>query len=791
MFESNRGQIDPQVKFLARNASAYKTYFTPDTVVHVIPTTLSVTTVPESALSPGQDPRREFAVIRMRFIDVDPLSELIGQDELPGTVHYFIGNNPSQWHTNVPTYHRVTYSHLYPGIDVTFYGTTEGRFEHDFEIAPGADPARITLAFEGADSLVVDLHGDLIVHGPGTDLVLHKPVAYQDAAGNKSLVAVSYMLKEDGHVEFLIPAFNPSFPLIIDPIVSYSTYLGGEGDDFGTGLAVDTDGNAYVAGWTDSLFFPTTTGVVQSTGSAGLNAFVTKLTAAGSSLVYSTYLGGTGKEFEVIGLATDQARNVYVTGITESSDFPVTANAYQKTHKGATDVFVTKLDPTGSKLVYSTLLGGSSADGSQSIALDQFGNAYVAGFTYSANFPVTATGLQRTLRGNSDAFVTKLNAAGSGLIYSSYLGGTGDEFPPGLTIDPAGNAYITGSTTSKDFPTTSGVVQKLSAGNTDAFVAKINPTGSALVFATYLGGLLDDVGRDIALDPAGSVYVVGITESSGFPVTAGAFQTVFRGFSDLFIAKLNPSATTLLYSTFLGGGGPDTSRKLTVDSLGRAIVTGATNSPDFPVTTTATQKKYASGEDTFLTALDPFGQTLNFSTFLGGDGNDRGRNLAVNLAGDIYVTGFTNSTNFPTVSPWQNAYAGGVGPCFFSGGCDAFVTKFSLVHPISLRLSSTITSALAGDWVAITIMFSNATAQPQQVGFQLVLESPSGQEFPIMPMEPIGFPPNTTVTMQATVPIPPMAPNGQWMIKGVLVRPSSAGTPELIDHSRLALTVGP
>jgi hypothetical protein len=413
-------------------------------------------------------------------------------------------------------------------------------------------------------------------------------------------------MKGKRQVGFRVAAYDPSRPLIIDPVLAYSTYLGGSGDDFGLGIAVDGAGSAYVTGQTLSTNFPTTSGAAQTTKAGGFSdVFVTKLDATGSAFLYSTYLGGSDFDFS-LGIAVDGAGSAYVTGATRSTDFPTTSGAAQTTNAGSVDAFLAKLDATGSALLYSTYLGGSSDDGGRGIAVDGAGSAYVTGDTSSTDFPATSGAAQTTNAGGQDAFVTKLNASGSALLYSTYLGGSSGEVGQGIAVDGAGRAYMTGSTQSTDFPTTSGAAQTIYAGGFfDAFVTKLDATGSVLLYSTYLGGSGDDVGLGIAVDGAGSAYVTGQTFSSNFPTTSGAAQTTHAGgIADAFVTKLDASGSALLYSTYLGGSGFDIGQGIAVDGAGRVYVTGDTSSTNFPTTSGAAQTTHAGSFDAFVAKIE-------------------------------------------------------------------------------------------------------------------------------------------------------------------------------------------
>lgn len=575
--------------------------------------------------------------------------------------------------TNVPTYAKVYYHDLYPNIDLVYYGS-QGQLEYDFVVRPGADPNEIMLGFQGSDKLEVDAEGDLLLHTVAGPIRQRKPVIYQEVEGIRREVAGGYVLKGAHQVGFQVAPYDASRPLIIDPVLFYSTYLGGSGDDEGTSIAVDAAGNAYVTGTTDSINFPTVAGSFDTSfGGGSVDAFVTKLNPTGSGLVYSTYLGGSGSEGIPTGgqIAVDAAGSAYVAGATSSSDFPITTGAFQTALAGGSDAFVTKLDPSGSALLYSTYLGGSSDDGAFGIAVDGAGSAYVVGATSSSNFPTTTGAFQTAKVNFQDGFITKLNPAGSGLVYSTYLRGTNGIF--GLAIDAAGSAYVTGGTPLTNLPTTLGAFQPShGGGGDDAFVVKLNPAGSGLVYATYLGGSGGDGADGIAVDALGNAYVAGGTGSTNFPTTSGAFQTNNAGGSDAFVTKLNPTGTGLVYSTYLGGSGADQALAVALDSSGNAYVTGGTRSTNFPTTSGAFQTTNAGGLDTFVAKLNPLGASLVYSTYLGGGGDENANGITVDALPNpnAYVVGNTNSTNFPTTS-------GAFDTTFNGGRFDTFVAKIT------------------------------------------------------------------------------------------------------------------
>jgi hypothetical protein len=669
-FVPNAGQTNPAVRFQVRGMGG-TLFFTPKEVVLSLPTASPQTKRNErrNVLDSLPDSRRRAeaepdavsppAVVRLTFDGANPTPEIAGAERLPGIANYLIGNDPAKWRTNVPTYAGVVYKGLYPGVDLRYDGT-EGQMKGTYTVAPGADPTRIRWRYSGADSVRVDeATGDLHITprgNPGSTLVERAPVAWQTIADRRVSVPVTYAVAPDGAIAFSIGSYDPAALLTLDPTLAYSTYLGGSDNDWGYGIAVDEQGNAYVTGQTYSTDFPTANAFQRSlAGSA--DTFVAKLTATGS-LAYSTYLGGSDYDWGQ-DITVDGQGNAYITGWTYSLDFP-TANAFQRSYAGNTDAFVAKLGATGN-VVYSTYLGGSNGDEGQGIAVDGQGNAYITGWTGSADFPTT-NAFQSNYAGSLDTFVAKLTATGL-LAYSTYLGGSADDRGLGITVDGQGNAYITGLTSSADFPTTNAF-QRSYAGSPDTFVAKLTATGG-LAYSAYLGGSGYDYGAGIAVDGQGNAYITGGTRSTDFP-TANAFQRSLGGGWDAFVAKL--SATGLLaYSTYLGGSADDQGLGITVDGQGNAYITGWTGSADFP-TTNAFQSNYAGGyEDAFVAKLTATG-SLAYSTYLGGSKGDEGQGITVDGQGNAYITGWTYSLDFPIANAFQRSYA---------GGYDTFVTKIS------------------------------------------------------------------------------------------------------------------
>jgi hypothetical protein len=701
-FEVNRGQTAAQVDFLSQG-NGYSLFLTPtETVLSLqkqAPAGGSAADVPDSI------------VLRSQFVGADPQPQVVGLDELAGTSNYFIGSDPGQWHTNIANYGQVEYQNLYPGVDLVFYGN-QRQLEYDYVVAPGADPGVIKQAIDSVESMTIDGQGNLVLHTSAGDVMEDAPVVYQESGGIRQVVSGQFVLEGNGQVGFALGAYDHSQPLVIDPVLSYSTYLGGSSYDQGTGIAVDAAGDAYVVGNTASTDFPTTAGAFQTSyGGGSFDAVVTELNPTGTALVYSTYLGGTNLD-DGWGIAVDAAGDAYVVGNTASTDFPTTAGAFQTSYGGGDyDAFVAKLNPTGTALVYSTYLGGSGYDYGTGITVDAVGDAYVTGFTFSTDFPTTIDAIQTSYRGAGSAFVAKLNPMGTALVYSTYLGGSDGSEGSAIAVDAAGDTYVTGETSSSDFPTTPGAFHTSLEGNDDAFVTELNPTGTALVYSTLLGGSGGDYGDGIAVDAAGDAYVTGRTYSTDFPTTPGAFQTFFGGYQfDGFVAKLNPTGTALVYSTYLGNAAPAveiTCSGIAVDAAGNAYVTGSTFPYyGFPTTAGAFQTSYGGGSlDAFMTELNPTGTTLVYSTYLGGSGADQGSAIAVDAAGDAFVLGTTTSTDFPTTAGvFQMSYGG--------GNLDAFVAKFAFETQTTTALTTSASASTYGDSVTFT---ATVTAQGNPV----------------------------------------------------------------------------
>jgi hypothetical protein len=698
----------------------------------------------------------------MRLANANKATKVAGIDPLPGRLDYFLGKDPSNWRTNIPSYARVKYTDVYPGVDLVFYGN-QRRLEYDFIVAPGANPKAIALNVEGSRKLRVNSRGDLLVTVSGGEVQFQKPLVYQQISGERREIAGDYAITGDHQVTFAVAKYDSSKPLIVDPVLIYSTYLGGELDDTGQAIAVDSLGDAVVAGTTLSLQFPTTTGAFTPSplaSNANGVVFVTKMNPAGTSLLYSSYVGGSGGD-SGFGVAIDGSGNICVTGETSSTDFPTTTNALKPGPNAGNangTSFVFKINPTlsgASSLVYSSYLGGTQSTVTEfgnGIATDANGLVYVVGLTASqpgaalANFPVTAsTAFQATpdpANTTGTGFLAKLDTTKTGaasLIYSTYLGGNGvnagttlgpgfGDAGFGVAEDSAGNTYVAGTTASTNFRTTLTAFQQTTpAGNTGgtAFVSRFDTTkvgAASLLYSTYLGGDTADFGDAIALGPSNVAYVTGLTSSLLFPATSGAFQTKGNTAGIAFITLVDTSLTgsaSLKYSTFVGGSQTSMAFGIAADTAGNAYIAGATQGPDFPITKGAFQLARATNSqgEGFVTKLNPAGTgaaDLVYSTYFGGSGAganfDEVDAIAVNpLTNNGYITGVTASTaaTFPV-------YPAGAFQTALNGTSDAFIAVLTFQPTLTVSpLSLTFGPQLVGTPTAaqmVTLTNNNITA---------------------------------------------------------------------------------
>ena len=603
----------------------------------------------------------------LRFMGARPNVQPRAAGPQAGIANYFTGSHPEHWRTGVPLYKAIKYSNLYPGIDLIYYGS-QNRLEYDLVVAPDASWRSIRLTFGCARKIEIDGQGNLRLQ-TGSGWVTHgRPVVYQSVQGIRREIFGQYVYSGGHEVGFDIGAHDSSRPLIIDPTLAFSSYLGGSGDDYGHAVAVDSSGSAYVVGETGSENFPTLD-PEQASLAGDTDVFVTKWNATGTGLVYATYIGGSNRDVG-LGVAVDAAGDAYVTGFTYSGDFPITSGALRTSFVGESKAFVLKLNPGGNGLIYATFLGGSGDDYGAGIAVDAAGEAHIAGYTASVDFPTTTGAFQQYYGGGSyDGFMAKLNAAGSALIYATYLGGIANDTAAGVALDPSGNIYVTGQTQSANFPTLNPL--QASSSESDAFVVKISASGQAQ-YSTYLGGTGLTNGTAIAADAAGNAYVTGFTNAPDFPVTANAYQGVNNGSYNAFIATLNAYGSSVLHATYLGGSGPDIGYGIALDGSGDIFIAGSTNSINFPVYA-AVQSAYGGGGDAFVAAFSNQLNSLEFATYFGGSGNDLAASIAADSAGNAYITGWTSSGESSSGIPITPGAFQPIG----MGGIVAFLAKFS------------------------------------------------------------------------------------------------------------------
>jgi hypothetical protein len=731
------GQAAPNVLYTAR-ASGYSVLLTSNKAL--------LTLTRHANPSTGEDAQTQQSTVSISLAGASTKPKTRPLSRMDSTSNYFIGDNPKHWHIGVPNYATVSIDGVYPGIDMVYHGDNH-RLEYDFVVAPGSDPNRIGLSIEGAERVRID-SGDLVIETPAGSIRQLLPLAYQETTGARQEVACSYQLIGSHRVHLVLGPYDQSRQLVIDPVIDYTTYLGGSGYEDGFAVAADATGNAYVVGDTTSTDFPVSSGALQSASGASTEAFVTKFDPTGA-MIFSTYFGGTTSSSTAFAVGADSGGNTYVAGTT-SGGIPVTAGSFQNTYQGGGDAFVFKLDPSGSTLIYSTYVGGTGDDEAYALAVDPTGRAFIGGRTYSTDLPVKPFGyssFQAANAGGADGFVIGLSPDGSSLEIASYLGGAADDFISGLALDTAGNIYLTGRTASLNFRTTAGAFQTAKSGpswTTNAFVTKIGPGGGPIIYSTYLGGTGGDRAYGIAVDSAGNAYITGDTGSSDFPVTPGAFQTSFAGGPNpghCFVAGVSANGSSMVYGTFLGGTGTDGGRSIAIDSHGNAVVVGQTASTDFPVTAEALQRVFGGGTmDAFLARIDPTGSNLLYSTYYGGGFADQAFGVAVDSANTAYMVGTTSSYDLPAVpGGFQSRSA---------GRSDAFLTKLSL-DGTGYTISGTITNELGNPLHNVTVEIYesvNTYTETDVNGFYSIGSLPPGSNLTVTAFRSGFTPPSVSVT---------------------------------------------
>ncbi len=721
-FEANHGQTSAQARFIS-HGKGYTAFLTAGGLVLSLHPKPTAVTQPASHASTAIGTSQPRSTIQFKLLGAAQNPAVIGEGQQPGRVNYFIGNDPAKWSTNVPTYARVRYKNVYPGIDLVYYGNHR-QLEYDFAVAPGADPGQIQFEILGASKIELNADSNLILQTTSGELRFQSPVIYQESRGSRVPVSGAYVIDDATHISFHLARYDSSKALVIDPVLVYSTYLGGSGDDQLSGIAVDNAGNVYLAGYTDSTDFPLATLGALPAGSP--HVFVAKLDPTGSNLLYADYIGGNSQDYGYA-LVLDSANEVYVTGSTASSDFPL-VNPYQGTYPGSFNGFLSKVSADGSSLLYSTYFGGNGSDIPSGVAIDSLSEVLVAGNTTSTNFPV-ANAYQSTASANQGGnygnygFLTKFSADGSSLVYSTYLAGNsnvayncgspcwGSPFTEinGIAVDGSGNAYAVGNTNTYNFPTTSSAYLTTDSTSENAFVGFLTKFSSAgtLDYSTYFyesSGLLNDLSA-VAVDSSGSAYITGEAYSDGtFPITStsicdpGVYGSAC-GYA--FVTKFDSRGSTLLYSTFLGPNNSASPSKIALDTNNDAYVLASSTSSSFA--TVNGIEPYSNGSDVLLVEIDPAASTQQLATFLGGSSDDFSSGLAVDSNGYIYISGFTDSADFP-ITP--GAFQGTPG-----GGYDSFVMKIGpsaapsvAVSPDSLQFAL---QALGSTSAAQTVLLRN------------------------------------------------------------------------------------
>lgn len=755
-FEPNVGQSGNSVRYIA-HAPGAEIYFARGEVALALSTTRRPTSANKSV--PGLAAPAEEAmladVVKIGFVGANPAAAMQSGTATQGRVNYLRGNDANKWHTNVPLYSNITYKSLYSGVDLTYSGE-QGQLKGTYRVAPNADPSQIRWQYSGISTTPgVDASGNLVISldsAPGTQhpaLTELAPVAWQEIDGNRINVDVRYEVGAGGSVGFAVSEYDRSQPLVIDPTLAYSTYLGGNASDNAYGIAVDASHNMYVAGLSASTDYPLQD-PLQGALSGGSDMVVTKLNAQGNALIYSTYIGGSGLEW-VGDIDVDSAGNVVVAGKTASANFP-TVNPKQGSSAGQDDAVVLKLNAQGSALIFSTYLGGSNFDQANGVAIDPAGNVYVGGMTRSTNFPTQNALQPATGGGVGDAFVAKYTPDGQSFVYSTYLGGDSafsEDVAFGIAADSAGNAYATGDTTSQNFPVANAFMPTYRGGESDIFITKINPTGSAFVYSTYLGGGQQtggtgaDTGYGIAADSAGNAYITGDTDSMDFP-TMNAIHPALNGFYDVFVAEMNPAGSALVYSTYFGGNGSGNERGMgiAVNASGEVGVVGIVDNDTFPVVN-AIQNSYGGALDAFMLKITASGTQASFVTYLGGSGSDYGQAVDIDDDGSVYGTGLTASFNYPLANPYQGQR---------SAPFDMFITKIADpsggTPTAGPSATATNTPVPTGTTIATATRTPTRTTTPTPPQTATVTATATGTNTPVVTQT--GVLPSSTSTLAST-----------------------------------------
>ena len=753
-FVENTGQYREAVRFYARRGGM-ALYFTPEEMVMALPET----------------------VLRTRFLGASSHVRVTGHQHGSATFNYFVGDDPGDWQSDIRSFKEVRYRNLYPGIDLSCSGR-DGTLKYEFVLAPGVGADAIRLSYRGAEGLRLAENGDLLISldatGGATVLRDTAPVAHQEIAGERRTVDARFTLHDDQTVGLRLGDYDSRYPLVIDPQLRYSTFLGGSSEDGGYAIALDGSNNVYVAGETSSAAFPTSSGAYGANYDGGnSDVFVSVLDPTLGILRYSTFLGGDGgDDARAVALGSDGS--VRVAGNTDSADFPTTDDAWDATHNGDTDVFLSVLDPTLGTLQHATFLGGSDADRIGDISLDASDAVYVTGDTKSEDFPTTPGVYDGVFNGGGpwggDAFVSVLDPALSTVRHSTFLGGSASDEGIDLVVDGSRNTYVLGETRSAGFPTTDAAYDSTQGGYADVFVGLLDPTLRTLVYSTFLGGRLNDFGRAIALTDERVAYLTGETYSDDFPTTIDAYNTHRNGgYADAFVSALDPEAGALRHSTFLGGTGWESAAAIALDADANVYLTGATDSNDFPVTDQAYDRTYNGDTDGFLSVLPHDLESMRYTSFLGGSAGyegDRCQALALDGTGNVYLTGRAHAGDFPTT--------GGAYDTSHNGGGDVFVSVLDSGVQPTYSISGQITDANAEPVSNVTVSAGpGVSATTDASGIYTIADLPAGT-YTVSPVMPGYF----WSPASRTVAVPPAVTSqdftGRNARKRGSVRPSQA-----------------
>ncbi|MCP4632254.1 MAG: hypothetical protein GY855_04955, partial [candidate division Zixibacteria bacterium] len=650
IFTENKGQWDPQALFRVKSEGGAM-WFTPSGINYQFVREATITARENDTDQTDKPKNIECLIIKASFEGANQNPLVSGDKLLNYKSNYFLDNDPERWQTDVQSFEGLIYKDIYSGIDLKYYG--KGRqIEYDFNITPGADVSQIQIRYEGVKSIAVNSSGALEVETDWGKVTELRPVIYQGEGTQKKNISGEYQILSPNTFGFKLGAdYDASKPAVIDPVLVYSTYLGGGVNDYVGDITINDSGYTYIVGHTYSSDFPTLNGY-DNDFNGWCDVYITKLDTTGSNLIYSTYFGGTG-DFADQGnsIDLDNTGNIYVTGITYSSIFPL-VNEYDGSLGGSRDAFVTKLSPGGDNIIFSTYLGGASIDEANGISIDAGGSAYITGYTISSDFP-TINAYSTSYGGGKDIFVTKFSVSGNSLDYSTFLGGTGDDYGEAIVVDATGSSFVTGKVSSVDFPTIN-YYDNYNDGNYDAFVSKFSTAGNALDYSTYIGTGFNDYANDITIDTIGNAYITGYTYSSTFPAI-NAYDGSSNGICDIFLTKLNPVGNNLIFSTYLGGDGADFGSSISLDTNNNVYITGWTLSDNFPVINDY-DNSYNGGRDVIVTKFSKTGDKLIYSTYLGGTGDDYGDAIAVDSSGFAYVAGRVESSDFPIISPYDDTY---------------------------------------------------------------------------------------------------------------------------------------